>query len=59
MFNPTCVVLENIIQKESTYSQYGDVNVAYTMIMSFDEGNHGYYQLSLSTFANKISRHLE
>jgi hypothetical protein len=35
MFNPTCVVLENIIEEGSTYSQRGDANVAYTIITSF------------------------
>jgi hypothetical protein len=35
MFNPTCVVLENIIKEGSNYSQCGNVNAAYTMITSF------------------------
>jgi hypothetical protein len=35
MFNPTCVVLENIIEEGSTYSQRGYANVAYTIITSF------------------------
>jgi hypothetical protein len=35
MFNPTCVVLENIIEEGSNYSQRGDANAAYTMIISF------------------------
>jgi hypothetical protein len=35
MFNPTCVVLENIIEEGSNYSQCRDANVAYTIITSF------------------------
>jgi hypothetical protein len=35
MFNPTCIVLENIIEERSTYSQRGDANIAYTIIILF------------------------
>jgi hypothetical protein len=35
MFNATCLVLENIINEGSTYSQCGDANVAYKLITSF------------------------
>jgi hypothetical protein len=35
VFGPTCSVLENIIKGGSTYSQRGDANAAYKMIISF------------------------
>jgi hypothetical protein len=52
VFDPTCLVLENIIKWGSTYSQRGDANAHYKMITSFkihihftfDDGNHGYYR---------------
>jgi hypothetical protein len=67
MFGSTYSALENIIKGGSTYSQRGDANATYKMITSFklifififDDGNHKYYQSSLSTFVAKISGHLE
>ena len=36
MFGPTCLVLENIKEDESTYLQRGDANIAHKMINSFE-----------------------
>ena len=36
MFGPTCLVLKNIKEDESTYLQRGDANVTHKMINSFE-----------------------
>ena len=66
MFNPTCVVLENIIEEGSTNSQRGDANVAYTMTTSFKfifilhlMRESWVLLIVFVSICNKISRHLE